>query len=91
MGSSLTDAQIHRAKAVLEWLVNNEDFLLYVHQVDYHTYSNYLSKVPYPICLDMVKDRLNNGYYRQLEVHEPNGSGKKEKVGTDSSFLRRLY
>ncbi|KAI8339026.1 hypothetical protein BC941DRAFT_421884 [Chlamydoabsidia padenii] len=68
IGPSLSDDQIHRAKDVLNWLINNEDFLLYVHQVDYHTYTNYLSKIAYPICLEMVKDRLNSGYYRQLEA-----------------------
>ncbi|CAO3598689.1 unnamed protein product [Absidia cylindrospora] len=68
VGPSLSDHQIHRAKDVLNWIINTEDFFLYVHQVDYYDYSNYLSKIAYPICLDMVKMRLNNGYYRQLEA-----------------------
>ncbi|KAI8097330.1 uncharacterized protein BX664DRAFT_312183 [Halteromyces radiatus] len=68
VGSRLTDQQIHRARSVLDWICNTDDFLLYVHQVDYYTYSNYLSKIAYPICLEMVKDRLNNGFYRHLEA-----------------------
>ncbi|CAO3612225.1 unnamed protein product [Cunninghamella blakesleeana] len=68
VGPSLTSQQIRRANDVLDWISNTEDFLLYVNQVDYYTYRNYLSKIPYPICLNMVKERLNNGFYHRIEA-----------------------
>ena len=65
---SLSAAQIKRARDVLEWLSNTEDFSLYVHQVDYYDYPPYLSMIAYPICLDMIKARLENKFYRSIEA-----------------------
>ncbi|KAI8059122.1 hypothetical protein BC940DRAFT_372111 [Gongronella butleri] len=66
--SSLTQAQIKRANDIIDYLVAVDDFLLYVHPVDYRMYSDYLTKVAYPICLEMVRERLNNGFYRQVDA-----------------------
>ncbi|OBZ82314.1 Bromodomain and WD repeat-containing protein 1 [Choanephora cucurbitarum] len=64
---SLTVAQIQRARDVIEWLSNTDDFFLYVQQVNYHDYPAYLSVIAYPICLDMVRERLENNFYRSIE------------------------
>lgn len=64
----LSPEQKKRAKDVLAWLSNMDDFLLYVHQVNYYDYPAYLSVIAYPICLDLVKARLNNDFYRSLDV-----------------------
>jgi WD40 repeat protein len=65
---SLTAAQIKRAKDTLNWLSNLEDFFLYVHQVNYYDYPPYLSMIAYPICLDMIQERLNNNFYRSVDA-----------------------
>ncbi|KAI8367712.1 hypothetical protein BD560DRAFT_447562 [Blakeslea trispora] len=64
---SLTTAQIERARDVIDWLSNTEDFFLYVHKVNYHDYPAYLSVVAYPLCLSTVVERLNNQFYRSIE------------------------
>lgn len=68
VGSSLTPSQLKRAKETIAWLSNVEDFFLYVHQVNYYDYPLYLSLIAYPICLDTVKERLDNGFYRTVDV-----------------------
>ncbi|KAI9302959.1 hypothetical protein BJ944DRAFT_279394 [Cunninghamella echinulata] len=68
VGPSLTDQEIQRANAVLDWITSTDDFLLYVDQVDYYAYRSYLSKIAYPICLNTVRERLNNGFYRRIEA-----------------------
>jgi hypothetical protein len=65
---SLPPAQIKRAKDTLNWLSNLEDFFLYVHQVNYYDYPPYLSLIAYPICLDMIQERLDNDFYRSVDV-----------------------
>ncbi|CEP16980.1 hypothetical protein [Parasitella parasitica] len=67
VGSSLTPAQIKRARDTLEWLSNVDDFFLYRHQVNYYDYPPYLSLIAYPICLDTVRERVDNGFYRSLD------------------------
>ncbi|KAK4508847.1 uncharacterized protein ATC70_013470 [Mucor velutinosus] len=67
VGSTLTPAQIKRAKDTIAWLANVDDFYLYVHQVNYYDYPPYLSVVAYPICLDTVVERLDNGFYRTVD------------------------
>ncbi|KAL9538641.1 hypothetical protein MBANPS3_010777 [Mucor bainieri] len=67
VGSTLTPAQIKRAKDTIAWLASVDDFYLYVHQVNYYDYPPYLSVIAYPICLDTVKERLDNGYYRTVD------------------------
>ncbi|KAI9474271.1 MAG: hypothetical protein EXX96DRAFT_529467 [Benjaminiella poitrasii] len=64
---SLTAEQIKRAKEILKWLSNIDDFMLYVHQVNYYDYPAYLSIIAYPICLDMVQERLDNNFYRSVD------------------------
>ncbi|RCI03380.1 hypothetical protein CU098_005870 [Rhizopus stolonifer] len=49
---SLRPEQIQRARDVLDWLSNTEDFYLYVHQVNYYDYPAYL---------------LENNFYRSLD------------------------
>ncbi|EPB92116.1 hypothetical protein HMPREF1544_00941 [Mucor circinelloides 1006PhL] len=67
VGSSLTPAQIKRAKDTIAWLASMDDFYLYVRQVDYYENSPYLSTIAYPICLDTVSERLDNGFYRSVD------------------------
>lgn len=64
----LTPAQIKRAKDTLDWLMGLEDFFLYVHQVNYYDYPPYLSMIAYPICLDMIRERLDKNFYRSVDV-----------------------
>ncbi|KAI9258598.1 hypothetical protein EDC94DRAFT_585880 [Helicostylum pulchrum] len=64
---SLTPAQVRRAKDILTWLSSSDEFLLYVHQVNYYDYPPYLSLIAYPICLDMIQERLRNNFYRSIE------------------------
>lgn len=66
---SLTPAQVRRAKDILTWLSSSDEFLLYVHQVNYYDYPPYLSLIAYPICLDMIQERLHNNFYRSIEVN----------------------
>ncbi|KAI9261484.1 hypothetical protein BDA99DRAFT_511475 [Phascolomyces articulosus] len=68
VGSTLSDAETKRAQDIISWLMQNEDFGLYIHQVDYYQYRNYLSQIAYPICLDMIMKRLNNGFYRSKQA-----------------------
>ncbi|KAG0179532.1 Bromodomain and WD repeat-containing protein 3 [Apophysomyces sp. BC1021] len=65
---SMSRPELARAKEVLRWLTSTEDFQLYIHQVNYYDYPNYLSQIAYPICLDMVNERLENGFYRRKEA-----------------------
>ncbi|CEJ00127.1 hypothetical protein RMCBS344292_14193 [Rhizopus microsporus] len=67
VGPRLTNEEIKRAKDILIWLASSEDFALYVQQVDYYQYPSYLTIVPYPVCLDMVLERLENGFYRSKQ------------------------
>ncbi|KAI9031743.1 hypothetical protein CLU79DRAFT_842322 [Phycomyces nitens] len=68
VGSRLTRQEKQRAREVLGWLSSESAFELYVHQVDYYSYRNYLSVIAYPICLEMVLERVNNDFYRQKEA-----------------------
>lgn len=68
VGSTLTPAQIKRAKDIIAWLASVGDFYLYLHQVNYYDYPPYLSVIAYPICLDTVAERLDNGFYRTVDV-----------------------
>ncbi|KAL0085562.1 hypothetical protein J3Q64DRAFT_1640133, partial [Phycomyces blakesleeanus] len=68
VSSRLTRQEKQRAREVLGWLSSESAFELYVHQVDYYTYRNYLSMIAYPICLEMVLERVNNDFYRQKEA-----------------------
>ncbi|KAG1466186.1 hypothetical protein G6F56_004740 [Rhizopus delemar] len=68
VGSSLRHDEIERAKDILIWLASSEEFVLYVQQVDYYEYPSYLTIVPYPICLDMILERLENKFYRSKQV-----------------------
>ncbi|KAI8984186.1 hypothetical protein BDF20DRAFT_858443 [Mycotypha africana] len=63
----LTPEQTQRAIDVLQWLMSEPDFQLYVHQVNFYDYPLYLSVIAYPICLDMVLERVNNGFYRTVD------------------------
>lgn len=65
---SLTPAQVKRAKDILTWLSSSDEFYLYVHQVNYYDYPPYLSLIAYPICLDMIQERLDNNFYRSVDV-----------------------
>ncbi|KAF7728449.1 Bromodomain and WD repeat-containing protein 3 [Apophysomyces ossiformis] len=65
---SMSRQESLRAKDTLRWLMSIEDFQLYVQQVNYYDYPNYLSQIAYPICLDMVNERLENGFYRRKEA-----------------------
>lgn len=67
VGPRLSAAETKRARDVLAWLSNTDDFLLYVHQVNFYDYPPYLSLIAYPICLDMIQERLNNNFYRSVE------------------------
>jgi hypothetical protein len=64
----LKDEEIQRAKDILIWLASSDEFALYVQQVDYYEYPSYLTIVPYPMCLDMILERLENGFYRSKQV-----------------------
>ncbi|KAI8146431.1 hypothetical protein BJV82DRAFT_386668 [Fennellomyces sp. T-0311] len=68
VGGTLTNAERKRAQDIIHWLTQNQDFQLYVHQVDYYQYRNYLSQIAYPICLNMILQRLDNGFYRQKQA-----------------------
>ncbi|KAG2224593.1 hypothetical protein INT45_003733 [Circinella minor] len=68
VGTALSNAETRRAKDIITWLMQCEDFGLYIHQVNYYEYRNYLSQIAYPICLEMIMDRLNNGFYRQKQA-----------------------
>ncbi|KAI8370578.1 uncharacterized protein BYT42DRAFT_538143 [Radiomyces spectabilis] len=68
VGPRLSRADTQRAKDIITWLSNSDEFQLYVHQVNYYDYPNYLSQIAYPICLDMVYERLNTGFYRHREA-----------------------
>ncbi|KAG0758032.1 hypothetical protein G6F57_010467 [Rhizopus arrhizus] len=63
----LKDEEIQRAKDILIWLASSDEFALYVQQVDYYEYPSYLTIVPYPMCLDMILERLENGFYRSKQ------------------------
>lgn len=65
---SLTQGQVKRAKDILTWLSGSDEFYLYVHQVNYYDYPPYLSLIAYPICLDMIQERLDNDFYRSVDV-----------------------
>lgn len=66
---SLSHAEKKRAKDILDWLsTSSEDFLLYLHQVNFYDYPPYLSLIAYPICLDMIQERLANNFYRSIDV-----------------------
>lgn len=65
---SLNPSQIKRAKDILTWLSSSDEFYLYVHQVNYYDYPPYLSLIAYPICLDMIQERLDNDFYRSVDV-----------------------
>lgn len=41
-----------------------DDFQIFVHDVDFYLYPEYLSQIAYPICLTMIKERVENGFYR---------------------------
>ena len=42
-----------------------EDFLV---QVDFEVYPAYVRAVAYPICLQMIAERLRSGFYRRIEA-----------------------
>ncbi|KAG2187070.1 hypothetical protein INT44_003298 [Umbelopsis vinacea] len=64
----LADAIKKRAIAVLNWLKGEEDYELFVEHVPWHDYPDYLLQIAYPICINMVLNRLNNNFYRHAEA-----------------------
>ncbi|KAH8547630.1 hypothetical protein BGW37DRAFT_432323, partial [Umbelopsis sp. PMI_123] len=65
---SLPDDVKNRAINVLNWLKDEGDYELFVDHVPWHDYPDYLLQIAYPICINMVLNRLNNNFYRHAEV-----------------------
>lgn len=57
-----------RAIDVLNWLKDSQEFELFVEHVPWHDYADYLLQIAYPICINMVLNRLHNDFYRHAEV-----------------------
>ncbi|KAJ2516446.1 hypothetical protein GGI11_003448 [Coemansia sp. RSA 2049] len=54
---------------VVGGLRSNPQFVWFVHNVDYVTeYPDYLLNVAYPMCLNTVYERIDNGFYRHLSA-----------------------
>ncbi|KAI9320746.1 hypothetical protein BX666DRAFT_2017807 [Dichotomocladium elegans] len=68
VGGELTPQEKKRANDILNWLIESDDFQLYVDHVDYYQYPNYLSQIAYPMCLTMIQERLQNNFYRQSQA-----------------------
>lgn len=68
VGPELSVQDKRRAREILDWLMNNEEFQLYVEPVDYYSYRQYLSLIAYPICLQTVYERLEGNFYRSKQV-----------------------
>ena len=64
----LADDVKKRAIDVLHWLKEEEDYELFVDHVPWHDYPDYLLQIAYPICINMVLNRLSNNFYRHAEV-----------------------
>lgn len=72
VGPELSNQDKQRAREILDWLMNNEEFQLYVEPVDYYSYRQYLSLIAYPICLQTVSERLEGNFYRSRQVNDLN-------------------
>ncbi|CDH58503.1 bromodomain and wd repeat-containing protein 1 [Lichtheimia corymbifera JMRC:FSU:9682] len=68
VGPELSVQDKRRAREILDWLMNNEEFQLYVEPVDYYSYRQYLSLIAYPICLQTVSERLEGNFYRSKQA-----------------------
>ncbi|KAG2177959.1 hypothetical protein INT43_003206 [Umbelopsis isabellina] len=57
-----------RAIDVLNWFKDTDEFELFIDHVPWHDYPDYLLQVSYPICINMVLNRINNDFYRHVEA-----------------------
>ncbi|GAB5586721.1 hypothetical protein Unana1_01621 [Umbelopsis nana] len=64
----LSSSVKQRAIDVLNWLKGGDEFELFVDHVPWQDYPDYLLQIPYPICINMVLNRLNNDFYRHSEA-----------------------
>ncbi|CAG8697328.1 2890_t:CDS:2, partial [Racocetra fulgida] len=62
--SQLTEDEKRVFDQVLTEFIENEEYVLFHEHVDFARYTDYLDHVPYPMCLDMILQRVRNGFYR---------------------------
>ncbi|CAG8447947.1 12477_t:CDS:10 [Ambispora leptoticha] len=66
--SDLTRDVIDRLKQAITRYINNVSYYDFVDHVNTQLYPMYLTIVAYPMCLNMILKRLQNGFYRHIEA-----------------------
>uniref|UniRef100_A0A0K0F7K5 BRWD3 (inferred by orthology to a D. melanogaster protein) n=1 Tax=Strongyloides venezuelensis TaxID=75913 RepID=A0A0K0F7K5_STRVS len=57
---------LSRAKTVIDALISHHEAEIFIDKVDLNTFDDYLLYVGQPIDLQIIKERLENNYYRRL-------------------------
>eukprot|EP00842_Homolaphlyctis_polyrhiza_P000724 jgi/Hompol1/1652/HPOL_000826-RA len=63
----LTPQETKRLIGLIGDIANISDMDVFVKPVSYSDFPTYLTMVAYPMCLSLIIDRLNQGFYRRLE------------------------
>ena len=61
-------SEIVRVASVLQELAHDSNLEVFVNEVPYEQFPTYLSFVAYPMYINLIRERLVNGFYRRLEV-----------------------
>ncbi|KAJ3033337.1 hypothetical protein HDV00_006493 [Rhizophlyctis rosea] len=64
----LSDDERTRISAILANYIVDTRLEVFVEPVDYASYPTYLQGVAYPVCLEMMQERLKNGFYRSVQA-----------------------
>ncbi|KAJ3172468.1 hypothetical protein HDU88_005796 [Geranomyces variabilis] len=64
----LSGDEMTRIADILRAWRSRPDMALFVNQVEYASYPSYLGLIGYPVCIQMILERVKNGFYRRLEA-----------------------
>ncbi|KAJ3147408.1 Bromodomain and WD repeat-containing protein 3 [Geranomyces michiganensis] len=64
----LSGDEMTRIADILRAWRNRPEMALFTHEVDYPQYPTYLGLIGYPVCLQLILERVKNGFYRRVEA-----------------------
>ncbi|OZJ02682.1 hypothetical protein BZG36_04052 [Bifiguratus adelaidae] len=65
---TLDDATVQRTRDIFVYVINREEYGAFIEHVDWEEVPGYLLQVAYPMCVDMIERRVNDGFYRRPQA-----------------------
>jgi hypothetical protein len=63
----IDESEKQRLASILDSVIAQEDLTPFVVPINFDEFPSYLSIVAYPICVSLIRSRLENNYYRRTE------------------------